>query len=73
MMEMSARIRDKPANVTLSNNATDDGSAGSTLVSESDFVGPITGIADAGKGPGSGFRFKSYSGLGANLSLIVGP
>lgn len=66
-------VRDKPANVTLSNNATDDGSAGSTLVSESDFVGPITGIADAGKGPGSGFQFKSYSGLGANLSLIVGP
>ena len=71
--EVSAGGPDKPANVTLSNNATDDGSAGSTLVSESDFVGPITGIADAGKGPGSGFRFKSYSGLGANLSLIVGP
>lgn len=31
------------------------------LAASGDFVGPITGTADAGSGPGSGFRLKSSS------------
>lgn len=60
-------VTDQPADHTLVDNATDDGSAGSTQLQPSAFAGPITGPADTGEGPGSGFRQNDYRGIGADL------
>ena len=49
-------VTDQLGDVTLAGNVTNDGSAGSAMVQASQFVGPVTGRADAGAGPGGGFR-----------------
>jgi len=46
------------ADVTLVGNITDDGSGQSQRVNASAFVGPITGTANRGSGPGSGFTLR---------------
>jgi hypothetical protein len=56
----------------VQNTYTDDGSAGSTQATPDLFVGPLTGDADAGSGPGSGFELKAYKGIGADYSKIKG-
>jgi len=66
-------VHDQVGHVTARNNVTDDGSAGSTQVSEADLVGPVTGSADARQGPGSGLRVKRPGGGGADLGRSVGP
>ena len=43
------------ANVTAVNNLTDDGSGATTATDASAFIGPLSGTADNGGGPGSGF------------------
>ncbi|MEZ6123941.1 MAG: right-handed parallel beta-helix repeat-containing protein [Planctomycetaceae bacterium] len=46
------------AHVRTSNNLTDDGSAGSVRATPVQLKGPFTDDANAGQGPGSGFRPK---------------
>ena len=58
------------ANVQVKNTYTSDGSAGSVMAIPSLFAGPFTGNADAGRGPGSGFRLKRYRGIGADYNQI---
>lgn len=65
-------VTDQLGHATVRDNVTSDGSAGSTRVSTDHFLGPITGSADAGEGPGSGFRAKRYAGVGADLDAIIG-
>ncbi|MFC1610290.1 hypothetical protein ACFL6C_04980 [Myxococcota bacterium] len=65
-------VTDLFGDITVRDNVTDDGSAGSTKVGPGYFVGPIEGTADAGQGPGSGFRAKQYAGVGADVSRVVG-
>ncbi|MBD3391382.1 MAG: hypothetical protein GF418_04980 [Chitinivibrionales bacterium] len=51
-----------PVRAVLLNNITDDGSGGNDFTATAaDFVGPITGDADAGEGAGSGFMLDSGS------------
>lgn len=59
------------ADVKVLKTFTNDGSAGSTPAQPGLFVGPFTGDADGGKGPGSGFRLKRYAGIGADYTKIA--
>ncbi len=54
----------------VKNTYTNDGSAGSTRTAANLFAGPLTGDADAGRGPGSGFEIKNYRGTGADYAKI---
>ena len=49
---------DEQAIVLTSGNITDDGSAESEPVIIDNFIGPFTGAADNGSGPGSGFTLR---------------
>lgn len=62
-------MSDHPGHVTVRDNVTDDGSAGSLKVTPAYFVGPIDGPADAGRGPGSGLRARKDTGVGAASSF----
>lgn len=64
-------ITDHLGHVTVRDNVTSDGAAGSIRGASDDFVGPIEGSADAGQGPGTGFRAKRYAGLGADLDEVI--
>lgn len=59
------------ADVKILKTFTDDGSGNTNAAQPNLFVGPFTGSADAGKGPGSGFRLKRYSGIGADYTKII--
>lgn len=52
--------------VQTQNNYTDDRSPGSLPAAAGLFFGPLTGNADAGRGPGSGFQLKTYRNIGAD-------
>lgn len=58
-------------NLTVENNLTDDGSAGTTQGNASMFVGPVEGAADVGEGVGSGFEQVDYRGVGADLIPLL--
>jgi hypothetical protein len=53
------------------NNISSDGTWNTTQYTESDFVGPVTSTADAGRGcgVGSGFEIVNYRGEGAQLDF----
>jgi|GEM_PF-3663167 len=53
-------VPDKNGNITLRDNLTHDGLLGSRILKQEDFVGPISELADAGDGPGSGFVLRSH-------------
>ena len=59
------------ADVKILKTFTDDGSSNTIVAQPGLFVGPFTGSADAGKGPGSGFRLKRYAGVGADYTKII--
>jgi len=52
---------------SFSKNVTSDGTLSSTRKSSGDYVGPTSGSANAGQGPGSGFRLKSPGDFGQRL------
>lgn len=52
---------------TFRNNVSGDGKEGSAKRVLGDFIGPFSGGADAGQGPGSGFILKSGGSIGSQL------
>lgn len=58
------------ARVSAIGNLTDDGSSGSVRGIPNQFRGPFTGDADAGQGPGSGFRFRKTSRIGVDFKFL---
>lgn len=59
--------------VRAQNNYADDRSPGTVAAIPGLFHGPLTGKADAGRGPGSGFQLKTYRNVGADYRRMQQP